>query len=125
MLLSSVCGNVALRLREYTEKMPQLRIVFSIMTLNGATNNLQFNQDYGVATRAALRRMATAGLLKMAADSLYPTPLIAEVKAGLTLTASNQVWAPLAQPAQPANALMLPRPPPRAMIDLQYSDEDS
>ena len=61
VLLSSVCGNVALRLREYMEKMPQLRIVFSVMTLNGATNNLQFNQDYGSATRAFEGGSAASG----------------------------------------------------------------
>ena len=45
----------------------------------------------------------------MANDSLYPTPPIAEVKAGLALTASNQIWAPLAQSARalmPSNQML-------------------
>ena len=92
--MSSVSGNVALRFREYENKMPQLRIVFCVMTLDGSRNHILWNQDYSQPTKAALRNMATAGLRAMAADNLYPTPPMDEIQAAILLQPQQATWAP-------------------------------
>ena len=91
--MSSVCGNVALRFRQYTkDKLPQLRIVFSLMTLDGSRNHILWNQDYAAPTRAALRNMATAGLRAMAANGEYPTAPAAQIHQAIAQPQLNQVW---------------------------------
>ena len=92
MLLSSACGNVVLRLREYEDKLPQLKIIFSVMTLDGSRNHILWNQDYAPATRAALRKMATTGLHAMAANHLFPTPGSFLVTASIAQPAQSEQW---------------------------------
>ena len=91
MLLSSVCGNVSLRLRQPPHRMPTLQIVFAVMTLDAA-NHILWNQTYAPNTRGALCRMATAGLQGMAADPLYPTPAAATVAAAVAAPPQEEVW---------------------------------
>ena len=69
MLVSSACGNVSLRCREYQDKLPVLRVVFSVMTLD-EKNHILWNQGYSATTRAALRNMVAVGLAKMASGQL-------------------------------------------------------
>ena len=95
MLVSSACGNVSLCCREYQDKLPVLRVVFSVMTLD-EKNHILWNQDYSATTRAALRNMVAAGLAKMAADNLYPTPTLAHVLSVMTQQQQSTVWQPAA-----------------------------
>ena len=93
MLMASAAGNVSVRLREYSEKMPIFRLVCGVMTL-GHNNSILFNADYSRETRAALRSMATAGLRRMADDDLYPTLPASTVATAMAIVPTSSIWQP-------------------------------
>lgn len=103
LIVSSVTGNVSIRLREPLESaMPTVRIVFTVLTMD--RNHVLWAQDFEDRTRAALRRMAVAGREQMILDPLYPTP----PDAANCLAAHQQedeFWVPLPAPATRQTAI--------------------
>lgn len=99
LLVSSVSGNVALRLRAPKEnrQMPTLRLVFSVMTMD-EHNHVLWMQDYEQATKAALRNLTRAGRVGMVSDPLFPTT-IAHVNQIERTPAADTIWQPGVQGA--------------------------
>ena len=107
LLVSSVTGNVTVRLREPLEgALPMLRLVFTVMSLD--RNHAQWNQDFAPRTRAALKNMVQAGRRTMLADPLYPTPDNAQAILS-TSEHTETVWQPQLQP-------LLRNPLPAALV---------
>ena len=102
LLISSVAGNVCVRLRAPKDQraMPTFRLVFTVLTLD-QQNHILWNQDFAPSTRAALRNLTIAGRTAMVNDPLYPTSVGTVAQIPQTAP-TNTVW----QPAAPA-ALML------------------
>ena len=108
--VSSVSGVVTVRLRKpHDENLwPELRITYSVMTLD-EHNHVLWNKDLGAKTKAALRNMAQSGLQKMAADPLYP--LAAEMGRSSAQAATDSV-------------LSVPQVPALTMSTTPAQDED-
>ena len=106
LLVSSVTGNVSIRLREPLLSLPTLRIVFTVMTMDG--NHILWNQDFSARTRASLRLMAMAGRATMLQDPLFPTPNDAYALLSAQ-PQEDEVWAP--HPTMPALTTTSGMPP--------------
>ena len=105
MLVSSACGNMSIRFREYPDKMGMIRLVFGVMTID-SKNHILWNQSYEAQTKAALRNMITSGVRKMALDTEYPTPGVQMVASTTSGQQTDSVWAPPTR-AEQAQALTL------------------
>jgi hypothetical protein len=97
-LLSTVCGNVELRLLAPRNEaaMPTARILFKVLTMDNK-GHVIWPTDFGPKTKAALRKMAKSNLQKMVINVLYPTEIIAP--ALTTTTDTEATWT--APPQQP------------------------
>ena len=99
LLISSVAGNVCVRLRAPKDQraMPTFRMVFTVLTLD-QQNHILWNQDFAPGTAAALRKLVEGGRRAMVSDPLYPTSvtLVAELPHAAP---TNTVWDGNSPPA--------------------------
>ena len=94
LLISSVAGNVCVRLRAPKDQrsMPTFRLVFTVLTLD-QQNHILWNQDFAPGTAAALRNLVESGRRVMVTDPLYPTAVTTVAQLPHTAP-TNTVWDP-------------------------------
>ena len=100
-LLSTVCGNMELRLQAPRDQaaMPTGRILFKVMTTD-ANGHVIWPTTFGPKTKAAMKKLAKTNLQEMVLDTLYPT---LAMETALTATGSDSTWTPPPPPPPPAN----------------------
>ena len=99
LLISSVAGNVCVRLRAPKDQraMPTFRMVFTVLTLD-QQNHILWNQDFAAGTAAALRNLVEGGRRAMVSDPLYPTSVTTVAQLSHAAP-TNTVWDGNSPPA--------------------------